>query len=91
MFFFSLWLVPFQRLPQRITAFHFNLFFASSTLTPPSLYPYISSRYYILPLESPLLHFSFHPHYDKITNVSGLSVLPPGVLHVQNIYFFFIP
>ena len=33
-FFFSLRLFPFQGLPQRITAFHFNLFFVSSTLTP---------------------------------------------------------
>ena len=32
--FFSLWLFPFQGLPQRITMFHFNLFFVSSTLTP---------------------------------------------------------
>ena len=32
--FFSIWLVPFQGFPQRITVFHFNLFSVSSTLTP---------------------------------------------------------
>ena len=36
--FFSLQLFPFQGLPQRITAFHFDLFFVSSTLTPDYLH-----------------------------------------------------